>query len=196
MKHSICQLKNKEQNALHCIKQLLVAQLDPLMIYCFGFKSISTSSRSAFFKSQIRDERQIACDLLVIMPEGVDISAEKKEELSRMLAYFGESRLTFHSLDFMLEQIRQRNLFFSWVPKNALLLHCKDNSTDLLPEAPGNEFWPQACFFFLNDPEMVHYLDVRLEAPRIRAKAPEPVAPPDIRTSLDPEQGWQTSAPS
>lgn len=196
MKNSICQLKNKEQNALHCIKQLLVAQLHPVMIYCFGFKSISSSSRSAFFKSQIRDERRIACDLLVILPEGVDISSEKKAELTRILAYFGETRLTFHSLDFMLEQIRQRNLFFSWIPKNALLLHSLGNSTSLLPETPGNEYWPQACFFFLNDPEMVHYLDVKLEAPRIREKTPELVAAPEIRTSLDPEQGWQTSASS
>ncbi len=197
MKNYIGQLKGKEQNAVHCIKKLIANQLHALIIYCFGCQTISTIKRTAFSKKQFKEERQLTCDLLIITPDTVEISNEKKTEVQELIAHFGQVNMTIHPITFVLQQLNKGNLFFNWVNKNGMLLYDWDNSTQLLPPPAGSEYWPQAEAFYTSDPEMASYLDVSLQpivkaAPKKEtAIAPQPF---EIRLTLDPQQGWQPAA--
>lgn len=197
MKNYIGQLKGKEQNAVHCIKKLIVNQLHALIIYCFGCQTISTIKRTAFSKKQFKEERQLTCNLLIITPDAVEISNEKKTEVQELIAHFGQVNMTIHPMTFMIQQLNKKNLFFNWVHKNGMLLYDRDNSTQLLPPPAGSEYWPQAEAFYTSDPEMVSYLDVSLQpivkaAPKKeKATAPQPF---EIRLTLDQQQCWQPAA--
>ena len=196
MKNYIGQLKGKEQNAVHCIKKLIVNQLHPSIIYCFGCQTISTVKRTAFSKKQFKEERQLTCDLLIITPDTVEISAEKRTEVQGMVAHFGQVNMTVHPMTFMIQQLNKGNLFFNWVHKNGMLLYDRDSSTHLLPPPVGNEYWPQAEAFYSNDPEMASYLDVNLQTiinPGQKKENITPAQPFEIRLMLDPQQGWQSS---
>lgn len=194
MKNYISQLKGKEQNAMHCIKKLIANHTHAKIIYCFGCQTLSTVKRTAFCKKQFKEERQFTCDLLIITPDAVEISAEKKTEMQEIVAHFGQVNMTIHPITFMLQQLNKGNLFFNWVHKNGMLLYDHDNSTYLLPPPAGGEYWPQAEAFYTNDPEMTSYLEVALQTiinPEPKKEKIPDLQPIEIRLMLDPKQGWQ-----
>ena len=193
MKNYISQLNGREQNAVHCIKKLVANQLQALIIYCFGCETTVRTSRSAFVKRQLTEERQFSCHLLIITPDELVIEEERKNEVQEMIAHFGKVNMTIHPLGFVLQQLNAGNLFFSWVHKNGMLLYNRNNSLLLLPPPVGGEYRPQVEAFYANDPEMAGYLEVNLQplvkpGPKPDKPHPQPV---EIRLMLDPQQGWQ-----
>lgn len=196
MKNYISQLNGREQNAVHCIKKLVATQLQALLIYCFGCHTTVRTSRSAFVKRQLTEERQFSCDLLIITPDELVIEEDRKKELQDMIAHFGRVNLTIHPLGFALQQLNARNLFFSWVHKNGMLLYNRNNSLQLLPPPVGSEYRPQVEAFYANDPEMAGYLDVTLQ-PLVKPVPGQPKPHPvEIRLTLEPLQGWQPAVPN
>jgi len=187
MKNYISQLNGKEQNAMHCIKKLVASQLQALIIYCFGCQTVNTVKRTAFVKRQLTEERRFTCDLLIITPDDVVIDAVRKNEIQEMLAHFGQVNMTIHPLGFVLLQLNEGNLFFSWVHKNGMLLLDRNNSTRLLPPPVGGEYRPQAEAFYINDPAMIHYLAIKLQ-PVVKPE-PKKAQRVEIRLLLDPQQG-------
>ncbi|MGJ7033423.1 hypothetical protein [Niabella hirudinis] len=194
MKNYINQLNGKEQNAVHCIKKLIATQLDPLLIYCFGYKTSVSTRRSAFVKKQFAEERHFTCDLLIITPSAVTVDEERRAAIQEMVAHFGTVNMVIHPLGFVLRQLDEGNLFFSWVHKNGMLLYDRNNSLQLLPPPVGAEYLSQAAAFYTADPEMAGYLEVKLQrlvkrpAQQEKPSFPRPV---EIRLTLDPQQGWQ-----
>ncbi|WP_114789853.1 hypothetical protein U0035_11045 [Niabella yanshanensis] len=197
MKNYISQLHGNEQNTVHCIKKLIAGQMNALIIYGFGFETVSMVKRSAFIKKHIKEKRSFTCDLLIITPDPVTIDNAKKTEVQEMIAHFGQVNMTVHTISFVLQQLNNGNLFFNWVHKNAMLLHNHNNSVQLLPPAISSEYWPQVEAFYAADPEMASYLHVNLQPivkPHPKEKAP--AQPPlEIRLTLDTQPGWQAAAP-
>jgi hypothetical protein len=191
MTNYISQLNGKEQNAVFCIKKLIAARIQPLIIYCFGCETIVHTKRSAFITKQFKEERDFTCDLLIITTDEAVIDEAMKTEIQEMIAHFGKVNMIIHPLGFVLKQMNEGNLFFSWVTKNAMLLLERNATTQLLPQAIGKEFKQQAERFYLNDPQMNNYLQERLQ--RITSQAPQKstVKPVEIRLTLDAANGWQ-----
>jgi hypothetical protein len=194
MKNYISQLNGKEQNAMFCIKKLIANQLNPLIIYCFGCKTNVSIKRSAFIKTQFKEERHFTCDLLIITPDAMVVDEEKREEIREMIAHFGTVNMVIHPLSFVLRQMNERNLFFSWVHKEGMLLLDRNNSSQLLPTPVEGAYRPQAAQFYTSNPEMNNYLEVKLEPivnPDPKKEAAQPIQPVEIKLILDAANGWQ-----
>ena len=190
----ISQLNGKEQNALFCIKKLIAARIQPLVIYCYGCEAIVQTKRSAFITKQFKENRQFTCDLFIITPDETIIDEAMKTELQEMVAHFGKLNLIIHPLGFIIQQMNESNLFFNWVCQFGMLLFEKNAAAQLLPSKIGKEYKQQAERFYANDPQMANYLQERLkpiasqEAQKYRHPAPKPV---EIRLTLDAANGWQ-----
>ncbi|MBO9617710.1 MAG: hypothetical protein J7539_01635 [Niabella sp.] len=188
MKNYISQLNGKEQNALHCIKKLIAAQLNALIIYCYGCKTSVSATRSAFVKKQPAEERRFTCNLLIITPSAIVVDEEKRAEIQEMIAHFGTANMVIHPLGFVLRQLNEGNLFFSWVHKNGMLLYDRNNSTHLLPAPIDAAYRQQAEAFFTDDPDMTHYLDAKLQPilkPEPKKEAAAALQPVEIRVVVD-----------
>lgn len=194
MKNYISQLNGMESNAIHCIKKLVASQLNALIIYCFGCKTNSVITRTAFIKRQLQEDRHFTCDLLVITPGYMQADEAKRAEVQEMVAHFGTVNMVIHPLYFVLKHMNDGNLFFNWVHKNGMLLFDRNNTSQLLPQPVGGEYRPQAEAFYNNDPGMYNYLDVKWQ-PIVKPGPANPPAvmqqPVEITLQLDPTNGWQ-----
>ncbi len=190
----ISQLNGKEQNAIFCIKKLIALRVQPLGIYCFGCQATVHTKRSAFITRQFQEERHFTCDLLVITSDETAIDDAMKTEIQEMVAHFGKVNMIIHPVGFVIQQLNEGNLFFNWVCKYGMLLFEKNAGTQLLPAPIGKEYGQQAERFYLSDPQMANYLQVRLqpiagrESEKNNHSATKPV---EIRLTLDAANGWQ-----
>ncbi|SFQ02424.1 hypothetical protein [Parafilimonas terrae] len=194
MKNYISQLNGMESNAIHCIKKLVAAQLNALMIYCFGCRTSSVITRTAFIKRQLKEDRHFTCDLLVITPDHIQAGEEKLAEIQEMVAHFGTVNMVVHPLYFVLKHMNEGNLFFNWVHKNGMLLFDRNNTLQLLPPPVGGEYRPQAEAFYNSDPGMNNYLDVKWQPVIKREPAKQTAAtqqPVQITLQLNPSDGWK-----
>ncbi len=196
MKNYINQLNGTEQNAVYCIRKLIANQLNALIIYCFGCKTNISIQRSAFTKTHFKEERQFTCDLLIITPDVTVVDEEKRGEIQEMIAHFGIVNMVMHPMGFVLRQMNKGNLFFNWVHKEGMLLLDRNNSTQLLPAPVEGAYRPQASQYYLNNPAMNDYLDVKFQPivkpePKKESIAQSPV---EIKLTLDAANGWQPIA--
>ena len=190
----ISQLNDKEQNAIFCIKKLIAARLQPLVIYCLGCEATVHTKRSAFITQQFKEERHFTCDLLIITPDSSVTDDVMKTELQEMAAHFGQVSMIIHPLGFMMRKMIEGNLFFNWVPNNGMLLYERNATTQLLPATIGKEYKQQAERFYLSDPQMINYLKEQLKpiATQEHQKKSNPeTRPVEIRLTLDATNGWQ-----
>ncbi|HEU5052395.1 MAG TPA: hypothetical protein VFT78_04745 [Hanamia sp.] len=197
MKNYIGQLNGKEQNAVYCIRKLIANQLNALIIYCFGCKTNVCMRRSAFIKSQFKEERQFTCDLLIITPDATVVDEEKRAEIQEMIRHFGTVNMVIHPLGFVLKQMNEGNLFFNWVHKEGMLLMDRNNSTQLLPQTVESAYRPQASQYYLSNPAMNDYLEVKFQPiikPESKKASPVPSQPVEIKLTLDAANGWQPTA--
>lgn len=197
MKNYIGQLNGKEQNAVYCIRKLIANQLNALIIYCFGCKTNVCMRRSAFIKSQFKEERQFTCDLLIITPDATVVDEEKRAEIQEMIRHFGTVNMVIHPLGFVLKQMNEGNLFFNWVHKEGMLLMDRNNSTQLLPQTVESAYRPQASQYYLSNPAMNDYLEVKFQPiikPESKKASPVLSQPVEIKLTLDAANGWQPTA--
>ncbi|MBS1668236.1 MAG: hypothetical protein JST58_12735 [Bacteroidetes bacterium] len=193
MTNYIGQLNGKEQNAFYCIRKMILADLQPLIMYCYGCETSVRTKRSCFIFKQFEEERHFSCDLLLIMPEGKMVDDEKKKEVQESVAHLGKLNLLVNPLDFFKQQLKVGNLFFSWVQKNATVLFEKDAAAQSLPPAIGKEYKKQAEAFYAKDPAMVTYLETKL-VPMVKEEAPKSnnpqTQPLEIKITLNAGNGW------
>jgi len=197
MKNYIGQLNGQEQNAVYCIRKLITNQLNALIIYCFGCKTNVCTRRSAFIKNQFKEERKFTCDLLIITPDTTVVDEEKRAEIQEMIGHFGIVNMVIHPLGFVLRQMNEGNLFFSWVHKEGMLLLDRNNSTQLLPAPPEGAYRPQASQYYLGNPAMNDYLVVKFQPilkPEPKKEPTLPLQPVEIKLTLDAANGWQATA--
>lgn len=197
MKNYIGQLNGKEQNAVYCIRKLIANQLNALIIYCFGCKTNVCTRRSAFIKNQFKEERQFSCDLLIVTPDATIVDEETRAEIQEMIGHFGIVNMVIHPLGFVLKQMNEGNLFFNWVHKEGMLLLDRNNSTQLLPQAVEGAYRPQATQYYLSNPAMNDYLEVKFQPivkPEPKKESIAPSQPVEIKLTLDAANGWQRIA--
>ncbi len=163
MKNHISQLNGIEQNAIFCIKKLVGNQLNALLIYCFGCKTNSEVTRTAFQKKQYKEERKFTCDLLIITPNNIIVDEKRKLEIQEIVSHFGTVNLVIHSLDFVIRSMNDDNIFFNWVHKNGMLLLDYNNSSQLLSSPVPNEYRSQAEAFYNNNQLTNSYLTAKFE---------------------------------
>lgn len=194
MTNYISQLNGKEQNAIFCIKKLIAARIQPLVIYCFGCEAIVYTKRSAFITKQFKEERQFTCDLLIITPDEAVIDDTMKTDIQDMIALFGTVNMLMHPISFVLQKMNEGNLFFNWVCKYGMLLFEKNASTQFLPATIGKEYKQQAESFYFSEPKMANYLKERLQpvaSKESQKNSPSATKPLEIRLTLDAANGWQ-----
>ena len=187
MTNALFQLNGKEQNALHCIKSLIVARTQPLVIYCYGCVTIVQSDRSAFVGRSDEGLRLFTCDLLIIIPDESEIDAALITEIREMAAHLGNVKMIVHQLGFVLKLMNEGNLFFSWVHSNGMLLYERNATTQLFPPAIGREYKKQAEAFYTNDPKMANYLTERMQSTNQQQSQNEGLStkPIEIRLTVD-----------
>ncbi|HEY4065172.1 MAG TPA: hypothetical protein VGM30_24900 [Puia sp.] len=161
---SISHFTAKEQNALHNIKNRIVDHVGPLIIYCFGSKARIYTQRSCFTTKKTKEEWDFSCDLLIIVPDDTIIGANTFKEVYQSTAPFGEVNVIIHPLDFVINHLKEGNLFFSWVHRSAIILYEKSNAIRLLPHriASRIEYQQQAERFYLDKAIAINYLEVKL----------------------------------
>lgn len=197
MTNYISQLSGKEQNAVFCIKKLITARIQPLLIYFFGCETTVTTKRSAFITRQFKEVRHFTCDLLIITADEALIDDALKTDIQEMTAHFGKVSMLIHPLGFMTKQMNEGNLFFNWVRKNGMLLFERNAATQFLPAVIGGEYKQQAQQFYEKDAQMSNYLEERFQAianPASQKKSNGAIKPVEIRLTLDAANGWQPIA--
>ena len=158
MENSITHLKAKDCMTLLYVKKLIAAQLNPLLIYCYGYETISKLKRSTFLSKQVTEEKTFAFDLLIIMPDESVIDESLKQEIQEQIAHFGTVSFKIHSLYFMLKKMNEGNLFFNWVRKRGILLFDRNATSRLLPPEVEQTFKKDADAFYQQDTTMKEYL--------------------------------------
>lgn len=197
MKNYISQLNGKEQNAIHCIKKLVANQLNALIIYCFGCQTNICIQRSVFARKQFEEERRFTCELLIITPDTTVADEDKRQEIQEMISHFGKVNMLIHPLGFVLQQMNEGNLFFNWVHKEGMLLLDRNNSTQLLPAPVERAYRPQALQYYLSNPAMNDYLEVKFQPivkPEAKKESTAPSQPVEIKLTLDAANGWRPIA--
>ena len=197
MTNYISQLNGKEQNAIFCIKKLIATRIQPQIIYCYCCETIIHTKRSAFIGKQFQEERRFTCDLLIITIDEAAIDDTMKSEIQEIIVHFGKVNMIIHPLGFVLKQMNDRNLFFSWVCKNGILLYERNAATQLLPPAISNEYKQQADLFYVTDPQMANYLHEKLQlvtSTQSQKNIHSPIKPVEIRLTLDTANGWKPTA--
>ncbi|QES88684.1 hypothetical protein [Rhizosphaericola mali] len=140
------------------VKKLIAAQLNPLLIYCYGYETISKLKRSTFLLKQVTEEKTFAFDLLIIMPDESVIEESLKQEIQEQIAHFGTVSFKIHSLYFMLRKMNEGNIFFNWVSKSGILLYDRNATSRLLPPRVEQAFKKEANAFYQEDATMEDYL--------------------------------------
>jgi len=194
MTNYISQLSGKEQNAIFCIKKLIAATINPLVIFCFGWEAVVRTKRSAFITQQFKEERHFTCDLLIITPDEAVIEETMKTEIQEMTSHFGKLNMVIHPIGFVVKEMNEGNLFFNWVSKNGMLLFERNVTTLLLPAVISREYKQQAQQFYEKDAQMSNYLEERFQAvasPAAQKKSNAAIKPVEIRLTLDAANGWQ-----
>lgn len=165
MKNFVSQLNSNEQNALHFIKNEIAEHINPLLIFCWNSQSHYTLQRNCFTTKGEIEEWTFSCNLLVIMPEGLEISKNMHEEISALAISYGTVHVIIHTVDFMSRKIKEHNLFFNWVHRSAILLYERDNALQQLPPALPEleEYRHQADCYYSTNPEMLNYLEEKLD---------------------------------
>ncbi|AHF14704.1 hypothetical protein [Niabella soli] len=188
------QLNGREQNAFYCIKKLVAARLQPLIIYCYGCETLVHTRRNCFMTKQRTEQRQFSCDLLLITPDECVIDDALKTEVQEITSHLGKVNMIIHPLSFVIQQLNAQNLFFNWICRNGMLLFDKNASTQLLPAAIGREYRRQAEEFYTGDPEMTNYLEEKLQpvvaTQHLKKEHNQELKPMEIRLTLDPGNGW------
>ena len=197
MTNYISQLNGKEQNAIFCIKKLVAAQLQPLIMYLYGCETTIHSKRSAFTTKHFKEERHFTCELLLITADEAVIDEAMKTEIQEMTAHFGKVNMITHPLRFVLKQMNEGNLFFNWIHKEGMLLLDRNNSTQLLPVPVEGTYRPHATQYYLSNPAMNDYLEVKFQPivkPEPKKQCTPVSQPVEIKLTLDAANGWQPTA--
>ncbi len=165
-KKSIAHFQGREQQLLFRIKNVLVDQVQPLIIYLLGCQIMSNSKRNCFLQPQRTDTWQFSCDLLLILPEGKDMPADMAANLICCSPDLADVRLMSYSLAFMQQQIKDRFLFFNWVRRSGIVLYEKGEVLGQLPPRlpKHNAYAHQAARYYLAHPDYAHHLDEKLAA--------------------------------
>lgn len=163
-KTSISHLTGKEQNALHCIKKKIIEHLPPLLIFCFNSNITQSINRSSFTSKLREEDWNFSCNLLIVVPNDATIGNDTKKEVEELVEQFGKVNAFIHPLDFVIQQLKDGNLFFTWVRRNAIILYNKDNSLQLLPPpiSKHQEYQQQAEQFFSENPNFENYLEKKI----------------------------------
>lgn len=107
------QLNGREQNAFYCIKKLVAARLQPLIIYCYGCETLVHTRRNCFMTKQRTEQRQFSCDLLLITPDECVIDDALKTEVQEITSHLGKVNMIIHPLSFVIQQLNAQNLFLT-----------------------------------------------------------------------------------
>jgi hypothetical protein len=124
------------------------------------------------------------------------VDEEKRAEIQEMIAHFGTVNMVIHPLGFVLRQMNEGNLFFSWVHKEGMLLLDRNNSTQLLPTPVESVYRPQATQFYTDNPGMNNYLQVKFESivkPEPKKEPVAPLQPVEIKLTLDATNDWKST---
>jgi len=164
MENNFSQLNSNEQNALQLIKRKIAEHLKPLLIFCWNSRVNYSLQRNCFTAKQITETWTFSCNLLIVMPEGAVIGENIHKELRALTISYGAVHAIIHSIDFMSGKMKEHNLFFNWVHRYAVLLYEHDNSFQQLPPPipEVKEYQRQADSYYLSNPEMLNYLEEKL----------------------------------
>ncbi|ANI89536.1 hypothetical protein A9P82_09675 [Arachidicoccus ginsenosidimutans] len=186
-KNSIAHFSDKEQNALYCIKKKIVEQLHPLIIYSIENSICQTLRRNCFAAEKRAESWEFSGTLLVIVPANKEPDEKGKKETEDLLKPFGSVNLIIHNVGFMASKIRENNLFFSWVHRNAIALYERENAQQLLLPLPIPrlaEYKHQAECFYLQNPRMDNYIEEKwnaVEQPKSNGHKKGKVQPLELR---------------
>ena len=163
---SISHLSGREQNCLYCIKKIVAEHIQPLIIYCWNSRISYRLQRNCFNARKEVEDWDFSCDLLVITGAGTVVDRSTLQETEALTAPFGQVGLRIHSADVATQCMKEGNLFFSWVHRNASVLYERDNALNQLPSPVPRyrEYQKQAECVYLNDPGMTGYLNEKLPA--------------------------------
>lgn len=161
---SINHLSGMEQNALRSIKKKIVERLSPLLIFCFNSSATQSVNRNCFSSDDRTEDWYFSCDLLIVVPDDLAIDSDTKKEVEESVEHFGKVRAFIHPLDFVVQQIKEENLFFAWVQCIGIVLYDKNNSLSLLPAPISNykEYKAQAEQFYSEDLQFEKYLEKKI----------------------------------
>ncbi len=163
-RQSINHFTGREQNSLNNIAKKIVDRLQPLVVYCWGSDFSNGIKRNCFSITKKREEWSFYCDLLIIIPNNVVVGDGIQEQIAELTQPFGKVRAIIHPLDFLAAELKNGNLFFSWVHRSAIVLYEKGNIREQLLPPVSKKWQQQAEQFYLRDPAMASYLDEKIRA--------------------------------
>lgn len=123
----------KEQAALQAIKNKIVDQLHPLIIYALTTVSSAEAEYSCFTRARQIETWHFQCDLLIVLPNGRIVSEETKKQVEESTAAFGKVTMFIHHLGFILREIEKGCPFFCTMRRSADVLYEINDAAKRLP---------------------------------------------------------------
>lgn len=179
-KKSIAHFQGREQQLLFKIKNSLVDQLQPLIIYVIGCQITTSSKRNCFLRPQRTDTWQFSCDLFLVLPEGKQLPEHIVADIKCLSPDLAEVRVLHATLDLMQQQIKEQSLFFNWLRRNGIVIYEKDNELQQLPPRLPKHiaYEQQATQYYLANPNYEHHIETKL------VPLPPKPAPPPLETVI------------
>jgi len=162
--HAINHFSGREQIALNAIKNALISRYHPLLIYYISSSNALHASRSCFDNYKVHQRWFYNCDLLVVMPDGLDLPENASEELESISKEYSRIQIFAHPISYIIQQMQTYSLFFQWVRHRGIILFERDNASKSLPEPIANmkQYRQQAERFFKEFPDYRPYGQTRL----------------------------------
>lgn len=169
-KHSIAHFSGHEQQALHTIKNLIVDQLKPLMIFYIKSRYQSCLERSTFSNMQKEDTRNYAVWLLLIQQDDAAINNVRNLLLNEALP----DGYNVHTIHYTLSQVtaylKTYSLFFCWLLRFGILLHQREGALEKLPvpTISKRQYASQVRGWLQSFPDLVDGIDIKLNPVPVR----------------------------
>lgn len=132
--HSISHLTKQEQDDLRHISKCISANLEPLVMFCFGIRLYHTVQRSCFWEKRKSQSWRTSYDLLMVLDDHDPVLEDTAVVIARRL--IGQQitvNILVHRFSFIKKELEEGNFFLSWIHRSAILLINRNNAFWQLP---------------------------------------------------------------
>ena len=127
---SIAHFTHSEQQALHSIKNVIVSQLNPLLIYYIDSTYTYHSGRSSLPPRIKEQQWDFKARMLLIYDNNQQPDTLQEQQVHQSLADNLSLDMIAFSIDEMATQLTEYSLFFCWIYKRGIVLFERNGAVD------------------------------------------------------------------
>jgi len=134
MRTTISNLNGEQQNILHHLSKRLKRTVQPIMIICYGHRSLTSFRTSVFGNTGIEKTNTAVFDILIVVSDDEVLPDSSLMEIARRNSMDNPpERLIILRMRDVLLNLEQRNRFFAAIFRKGIMLHANKDAIKMLP---------------------------------------------------------------